>query len=97
MTLFAPRVSVQLKPTAAAKLLQLLAFPSRAPEKRGEQKARRFSMSLLLRGWDGARLLPRSAACIRRRRAVSRENCTEWQAGDSKLQGRWRTQKQIHF
>lgn len=58
MTLFAPYVSVQLEPTAAAKLLQLLAFPSHALEKRGEQKTRKLSMRLLLRRRDRARLLP---------------------------------------
>lgn len=58
MTPFAPSVSVQLEPTAAAKLLQLLASPSHAPGKRGGQKTRRLSMRLLLRCRDGARLLP---------------------------------------
>ena len=58
MTLFAPYVSIQLKPIAIAKLLQLLAFASHALEKRGEQKTRRLSMRLLLRRRDGAHLLP---------------------------------------
>lgn len=58
MTLFAPHVSAQLKPTTAAKLLQLLAFPSHALEKRGEEKTRRLSRRLLLRRRAGARLLP---------------------------------------
>lgn len=100
MTLFAPCVSVQLMPTAAAKLLQLLAFPSHALEKQAEQSTRRLSMRLLLKGRDGAHFLAHSSAWIHHQQAIKQrklfrghEEKTEW----LKAVGRWRMQKQVQF
>lgn len=88
MTLFAPWVSVQLMPTAAAKLLQLLAFPSQALEKQAEQNTRRFSMRLLLKGRDGAHFLPHSSAWMHQQQAIKQKKLFrghEEKLSDSKL------------
>lgn len=85
MTLFAPCVSVQLMPTAAAKLLQLLAFPSHALEKQAEN-TRRLSMRLLLK--SGAYFLPHSSALIYQQQAIKQRKLFrghEEKLSDSKL------------
>lgn len=88
MTLFAPCVSVLLIPTAAAKLLQLLAFPSHALEKQAEQNTGRLSMRLLLKGRDGAHFLPHSTAWVHQEQARKQRKLFrghEQKLGDSKL------------
>lgn len=89
MTLFAPWVSAQLMPTAAAaKLLQLLAFPSHALEKQAENSTTRLSMRLLLKGRDGAHFLPHSSAWIHQQQAKKQRKLFrghEEKLSDSKL------------
>lgn len=88
MTLFAPCVSVQLMPAAAAKLLQLLPFPSHALETQAEQNTRRLSMRLLLKGRHGAHFLPHSTAWIHQQQAIKQRKLFrghEEKLGGSKL------------